>query len=562
MRSLFQCLLDIETLHLQAIGRFWDVDLAGSSRRGRATSLAAGMATPGAVAEAMSALTRRETGALAAVRAAGGTLPLRVFSRQWGAIRPMGPAKMSREEPWRAPQSPAEGLWYKGFVFTEFRHTPGGSFEVAAVPQSLLDLLPEAETHPSKPVLNPVSPPAIPPARADAMLDDFCTLLAHIHNTRVRAGDGGQWNERDIAPVVARLRVRDLAGLELAGLLLGDLKWVQPDEERELRLASGPVASWLQSPTAEQRETLADLWLESLGFRELLHIRSIEVKGTGPRRSDPRGARRAILRYLAGCSPAEWYEVEHFVSEIKRLDPDFLRPDGDYHSWYIEARGTGRYLTGFESWDAVEGQLAGYILAGPLAWMGLVEVVGTDQGRADAVFRLTDSGAAYLGLADAVPDAEPEPLAAFADFTVKVPATRRFERFQLARVADWVRTGDPYLYRIGPTSLARGAQHSIGVDRVVDFLRRACVAPVPRSVLDSVVRWDTQRSEARLARVDLLTVSAETIMTQIVRSPTASRYIVERIGPTAATVRRREWSKLVEELGKLAILPEIEPPEA
>jgi len=562
MRSLFQCLLDVEVLHLQAIGRFWDVDASGSSRRGRASKLAEVMATPVAVTEAVAALSDGELRALLALRTVGGAQPVRVFGRQWGMIRPMGPARMSREEPWRAPSSPAEGLWYKGFVFTEFQHTAAGSFETAAIPKDLLDLLPETQAHRPNPVLTPVSPPTTSWDSTDAMLDDICTLLAHVHNERVRAGDGGGWSERDLAPVVPRLRIGDPAGLELMVLLLRDLGWAQPGEAGELRLSSGPVTSWLQSPSSEQREALADLWIESLGFRELLHIPTLGVKDTGPRQNDPRLARRAILRYLAGCSPTAWYEVEHFVAEVKRIDPDFLRPDGDYHSWYVEERGTGRYLSGFESWDAVEGQLVRYMLAGPLAWMGLIVLVGANQGPADTVFHLTDDGAAYLGLADAAPAPESEPLVAQADFTVRVPARRRFERFQLARVADWVRTGDPYLYRIGPTSLTRGARHSIGVDRVADFLQRTCAAPVPRSVLDSLVRWDTQRTEARLANVDLLTVSGEEVMTQIIRSPSASRYIIKQIGPTAATVRRREWTRLIEELGRLAILPEVVAPDA
>jgi hypothetical protein len=60
--------------------------------------------------------------------------------------------------------------------------------------------------------------------------------------------------------------------------------------------------------------------------------------------------------------------------------------------------------------------------------------------------------------------------------------------------------------------------------------------------------------------VDLLTVSEVELMTQIVQSPSASRFIQERIGPTAATVQRRDWDRLIRELAKLAILPEVEAP--
>ncbi|NIO71720.1 MAG: hypothetical protein GTN71_22490, partial [Anaerolineae bacterium] len=51
---------------------------------------------------------------------------------------------------------------------------------------------------------------------------------------------------------------------------------------------------------------------------------------------------------------------------IKESDPDFQRPDGDYSSWYIRQADTGRYLSGFESWDQVEGALIAYLIAQPL----------------------------------------------------------------------------------------------------------------------------------------------------------------------------------------------------
>ena len=561
MRSLYQCLLDIEGPHLQAIGRFWDFQITGSSRRDRASKLAETMTTARAATDAVAALSDDEQRSLLALRSAGGTQPVRVFARQWGLIRPMGPARMSREEPWQAPQSPAEGLWYKGFVFTEFRHTLSGSFETVAIPEDLLSLLPETGDGRPALALTSVTGPAASWSFADAMLDDLCTLLAYVHNVGIRPGDGEQWTDRNIATISKRLRNSDPAAVDLLIVLLHELGWVQTGETGELRLVSEPVTAWLQSTSAGQRETLADAWIESRGFRELLRIRSLRAKDPSAWYGDPCRTRRAILGHLASCSPATWYEMDRFIREIKRIDPDFHRPDGDYESWYIEERDTGRYLSGFESWEAVEGGLIAYALTRPLAWMGLVALNAADSGPGETMFRLTDDGAAYLGLADAVAAPDPEPLVALADFTVSVPAGRRFERFQLARVADWVSTGDPYAYRIGPSSLTRGSRHSIDVNRVAEFLKSSCRAPVPRPVLDTLVRWDTQRSEARLASVDLLTVSGEEIMTQIIRSPSASRYIVERIGPTAATVRRREWSKLIRELGRLAILPEVVVPD-
>ena len=39
-------------------------------------------------------------------------------------------------------------------------------------------------------------------------------------------------------------------------------------------------------------------------------------------------------------------------------------------SWYIR-NDAGEYLSGFESWDAVEGSLIEFYIAGPMHWLGL-----------------------------------------------------------------------------------------------------------------------------------------------------------------------------------------------
>ena len=92
MRSLQQCLLDTHLIRLQAIARFWDVELTTSSRRDAATQLAEAMVVPQAIAGAWDALPEDHRQALNALLAAGGQMPSRVFARQWGEIRTMGPA--------------------------------------------------------------------------------------------------------------------------------------------------------------------------------------------------------------------------------------------------------------------------------------------------------------------------------------------------------------------------------------------------------------------------------------------------------------------------------------
>jgi hypothetical protein len=143
------------------------------------------------------------------------------------------------------------------------------------------------------------------------------------------------------------------------------------------------------------------------------------------------------------------------------------------------------------------------------------------------------------------------------DFTVLAPPARRYERFQLARVADWVGTGDPFVYRLTPSSLERARRQGIPVARVLEFLGRVTSAPVPRFVEAALTRWEAQGTEAWLERPVLLRLSSEGLMAQVVSSPLTRHLIQEQIGLTAALVRERDWPRLVVALGEMGLLPEV-----
>lgn len=557
VRSLQQCLLDTDLVHLRAIARFWDVELTASRQRDAAADLAEAMAAPEAVTRAWEALATGPRRALERLLAAGGKMPLLTFTRDWGEIRTMGPARMEREQPWLAPISPAEGLWYSGFIYRAFEQGAAGAYEVIFVPPELLAHLPVPPTPLQALALEAAPAPSEVRADGESLLDDACTLLAYLQNEPVRPDADGDWPPGHTARLARQLRDADPARLAFLRHLVQRLGWLRTADSGRVRPEPAPVTAWLQSPAAQQRETLAAAWRDDPTWNDLFHVPTLRPEDTGAWRNDPLLARQAILRHLRACTPEAWYSLDGFVAAVKQADPDFQRPGGDYKTWYIRDAATGAYLSGFESWDAVEGALIRYLLTGPLTWLGLV-----DLGSPPASFRLTPAGAAFLGLAG---ESEGQgqagqgrtlPLRVRDDFTVVVPAARRYERFQLSRVADWVRTADPYVYRITPTSLDRARRQGISVARVLDFLSRVTGAPVPRFVEAALRRWEARGAEARIERGVLLRLSSEELMAQVASSP-VRRFIREQVGPTAALVNERDWPRLIPALGEMGLLPEI-----
>ncbi len=567
MRTLRQCLVDCDMALLRAIAARRGIELASNRHREAVDQLASELARPESLAEALKWLSPQEREALQTLIAEGGRIKAQLFARRFGQIRPFGPGRLEREEPWRNPVSAAEGLWYLGLIYKAFDETEDGPAEFVFIPQDLLPLLPRAGEKPP-----PLAVEAAPPPNAVregdlALVQDVCTFLSYLQNHEVRPLRDGSIPLRD----VERLNERFLVGEELTGI----------GHEREterlaflhhlcrrlrlVHLAKGllrpypPEAKrWLKASPAEQLRALQEAWRDDPDWNDLWRVRSLHCEDTGWR-NDPLLARRKILGFLRRCPPGRWLSLDSFVAAIKQADPDFQRPDGDYESWYIREAATDRYLMGFQHWDKVEGALIAHLVAKPLHWLGATSLGYDAEGKLRS-FLITPWGAAFLGLPCELPaEAPPPSMTVQPDFTVLVPAEASlYDRFQLERIAAWLSSGETYAYRLTRDSLARAFRQGIRMDMILAFLRRVSGDKVPRNVVLALRRWGEKYGQVRLRRAVLLQTRSELTLRELQKLPQTRPYLKEVISPKTAIVAEEDWPKLVEELRKLGYLPQIE----
>jgi hypothetical protein len=241
------------------------------------------------------------------------------------------------------------------------------------------------------------------------------------------------------------------------------------------------------------------------------------------------------------------------VVAVKESDPDFLRPDGDYNNWYIRDAGEGVYLSGFESWDRVEGRFIADLLTGPLCWLGLV---ATGSDGAGPACRLTELGAHVVGLAPYSPTpSPPSTVAVLPSFLVEVAApVNLYTRFQLERFADLESTL-PCRYRLTVGSLGRAAARDIRVDQVLAFLDQASERPVPANVVGQIRLWAGRFGQVELEEAALLTVKHERVLQELSALPETRSLIDRVLSPTSALVRKRDLPRLRKELQALGFLP-------
>jgi len=552
VRSLTRCLLDADPIRLEVLARRWGLEEVPERRAEAAAALAERMRDEQRFAEVWAVLSSEEQAALGFLRAVGGAVAWLTFTRRWGPVRDMGPGRMARERPWEAPVSVAESLWYRGLVFRTVVEGPTGLYDAALIPDDLLPLLPV----PSVPVfhLAPVPAPGEPPPPTDTLLDDLCTVLAYFQVHPVRPTAGGRWPAAAEADLMRYLRDPDPHRWAFLRHLIGHLNWLRTDRAGYLRPAPDPIMEWLQAPPARQRLVLARAWREDPTWNDLRHVPTLRPEETGSWRNDPLLAREAILRHLRAGRSGEWYRLRDFVEAIREADPDFQRPDGNYDTWYIRDAVTGAYLSGFEHWDAVEGALIRYLIRGPLAWLGMVTVAEVGE---DALFSLTPTGAAFLEDGPLPEEPPPPPMLLRPDFALEVPAGRRYERFQVGRVADWVHIGDPCIYRLTPASLERARQQRISVERVIAFLEEATGSPLPPPLRTALERWARRGPEARLESAVVLQVQDDALLQELAASPATRRFIREIVAPGVALVSPEDGPKLAQALIEKGILPDV-----
>jgi len=537
MRSLRSALIDEPLPRLLAIAEAWDLFLEAATPRELAEKLPSIMTASDHVERAKTLLPAEALTALEVLLAADGRMPVAVFERRFGVLRQMGPGKLERERPWINPANSTETLWYRGFIFRGFdRSTPPNTVYYFA--DELKQLL-QREPKTKRPIgigkqqdtdINLESaqngPNGAGALTHNAFLDDVVTVLTFIQNSEVLLKSGDEWAVSAQTQVLPMLRDQEMGRFTFLLHLLKRLKWLRDgNESGRLRLASQPVIEWLQSPAEVQLRNLYEAWRNDPTWNDLAHVPELLFDMAHTWRNNPLQERENLLGLWADWlrqpeatqPPAQ--QVAHFRAFVKQTHPDFARPDGRYDTWYIRDATTRDFLHGFVNWDRIEGGLIDYVLQGPLQWFA-PQVAPSDKSVSLA-----------YGL-----QFDPQ---AYANILIR--PHRRFERFQLARVADWQYTKlDHYVYRITPTSLARAKEQGIAPERVIDFLQRNSGQTLPIYLKMAIQRWGERGNEIKLEQMAVFRSKEAAVLDQILSLPALQHIKFERLTPTCVICQQND----------------------
>lgn len=487
MANLHRFLVDYDMAMLRALAENLGVALDTNRQTEAADRLAAALAEPSSVQIALARLSVEGRSALGRLLAAGGQMRAPQFNRQFGQVRPVGPGRLEREAAWRHPANPAEELFYVGLIYRAFCQDEQGPGEFVVIPDELRRLLPQPPAAPPFAVAA-VLGPGKPPVQEATLVRDLFLYLVYAQNHDVRPYVDGRLGRRDSSALVQRMGQPGERRLALVHHLAGRLGFAAR-RGNLLRLEPAPVKGWLTAAPARQLAVLQAAWRDDPAWLDLCQVPGLvcDLRTGWLERTDPAATRKRLLSWLTHCPPEGWWSCASFVTAIKAADPDFQRPDGDYDSWYIRDAAGEAYLSGFESWDRVEGALIADLLAGPLRWLGAVHWIESDAGP---LCRMTAEGARWLGLAAGeIEVPRPAPITIGQDFLIDLPdPTSLYVRFQLERFAD-LEQAEPCRYRLTAGALGRALARGVQVEQVLTFLKRAGQRPVPANVAGQLRQW-------------------------------------------------------------------------
>ena len=374
--------------------------------------------------------------------------------------------------------------------------------------------------------------------------------------TLLSLAQGGQLRVGQAKRLPPYMQTPHLGRLELLTTLAVELNFLR-EVDNGLYRPTRAAVGWLQTSRENQLRALTDAWMTS-AWNELRHMPTIQCEGSGWQ-NDPTAARAAVIDLL---SPSEkWNGLQTLTAQIKKHNPDFQRPNGNYDAWYIRDTLSGTYLRGFENWDQVEGRLIYYILQTPMHWLGLIDT-------AEEQYRLTPRGIAWLEQNEAPSDQHQQapPVVINADASLTISQhTDRYKRFQASRIAQMMPLAAQqtagkivYNYRLTPASLTTARENKITPDRVIQFLQEASGNDLPNSTKRAITRWSEKGGEGRLERVVILRVASAEILDTLRQQAKTRPYLGESLGDLSAVVLEADWQELCAAAAQLGLL--LEPP--
>ncbi len=537
MPALVNTLLGHDLFFLQIVANAWGIELNAPDAATARPVIMSGMTNKEVFEEVFLALPEKARNAILAIYDREGHMPWAKFSRDFGEVRVMGASKRDRERPDLKPVNPAEVLWYRAIIGRAFLNFKNEPQEYAYLPDEIIDLVQPFAVSQKTDLVRMASPGEILFTKLtdDSILQDTCTVLAAI-----RKGIYHQPIPHMQLPGAENFLIQLL---QCANILISD-DHLNAESIREL----------LEAARGKSLLSLFSIWLSCVQLNELTMTPGLLFE-TLPHNNSI-AAREFLLERVFELETNQWWNIQSFINSIYQKDPDFLRPAGDYDSWFVKDKDTGEYLRGFKNWTRVEGEYIRCMLNGPFHWLGIIDLAGSHKVAEKSAFRISDAGVALF--ARQTPEivytngekVQINPLG-----KIVVPnCAPLVTRYQIARFCDWIKSDQPsYQYQISAQSLQSALNQGLKISHLLSLLQKVLPHPIPVKVNEALENWDKNGREVEIRPVVLLKVTNPHILTALQKSK-HKKFIEEILSENMALIHPGGAGKVADALFELGYL--------
>jgi hypothetical protein len=530
MTNLHELLSNRNWHTLRALARAHGVRFDNRCTKAQAVDKAVKLLTdPATVRRALAALPDDAREALQTLVANDGLMPTHRFLASFGPIRPYRPWRAeSPRAPWRNPTSPAERLWFLGFVFR--CAGPGG--DVVVIPDELRPLVPASplvmSDHPSGPP-SPVPDPVL----------DLAHLLALLQTEDVRPLAGRWLAPRHLRDLDTSLASPDPAApTARSELQTGYIRFLHYLAEAGglVALTAGllkptPAAwGWLDLPQDRRWRLLWAGWQADLDRPPRAQALWERFRLPGER-----AFALTLFDTLRTLPATRWISPVALADRLRSrcVGAGALPREGDVLA------------------------LAQALLAGPLAWAGLAHA---DRGGNAALTALGD----WLLDRAAEPPAPPPTRPAAArcpddeHLLIALPAPPAHP--PLRPLVDLpLEPDDRLTRRLTRERFVATLSHGIARAHVVQNLLDLTGGPLPAAILERLEAWESEARRLTLRRLAVMTAADPQLLAQLSTQRAVRPHLRETLSPHHVAVDPSGVERLLHALHRRGHTPLVEP---
>jgi hypothetical protein len=500
---------------LRLVAEFWGVEELDKNFEDLLSQLKVLIENKEILSEALDTLPQPAKEALHALAVKSGKMPWADFSHQFGSIREMGAGRRDRIHPYLDPETISETLFYKGFLGKVFLDEKPEPREFVFIPDEILIALqktdPEIMNLPGQPVQSGKIHHSV--LANDLILQDACTLL-----TAFRLG----LPETEIHTLPLTIETKSLRELLKGSGMI--------DEQNKVQ--SNPVKTFLEMPRSKAISKLTNFWRTSAGFVDLYMVNNLLFEKKCP--YDPISVKEQVLEVLTQVPSNTWWDLHSFIEFFHSQHPNFLRPSGDFESWFIREKDTGQYLQGFEAWYRIEGRLIEFMVTKPLHWLGFLDLGFSSQERGPSSFRLSRWWSdLYTNKGLSFPDLNPEDVFLNSRGKVTLPLSSSLAvRYQIGRFTQLIeKNPHVYSYQLTNESLKNAKRQGLKTRQLIKIIQNHSSAPFPPVLLRALQNWESSGPQAHFDSLKVVRFSNPSIVDILLKSK-AAKFIRESLNPT------------------------------